>query len=226
MTHVLIIQPDTAVRVRLEQALRGRGHEVTTAGCGRDGMRAVDQRRPDLVLLDLDLEDVNGLDVLKRLHSFVAVPVIAAVPAHDERRAVTALRTGADDCVDKPFRIAMLSARLDAVARRYRVESDLPVLTVGDLTVDAAAHEARLGDRPLDLRPREFQLLRYLASHQGRVVSKKELQRQLWHSTVGGARTLDVHISLLRRRLGETAAQPRYLHSFRGVGVKLHAPTP
>ncbi|MFF4369395.1 response regulator transcription factor [Streptomyces sp. NPDC001594] len=225
MTHVLIIEPDVSVRVRLEHALGGVGHRVTTAGCGRDGVRAVRLQRPDVVVLDLDLEDLDGLDVLRKLHRTCTAPVIAAVPAHDERRAVTALRTGADDCVGKPFKLAMLSARVDALARRYRVEPAIPVLKVGDLTVDVAAHQARLDGHPLRLRPREFELLAYLASHQGRIVTKRELAREIWQSTFGCMRTVDVHLSLLRRRLGESAAQPRYLHSLRGVGVKLHAPT-
>ncbi|MEV6681585.1 response regulator transcription factor [Streptomyces erythrochromogenes] len=226
MTHVLIIEPDASVRVRLRDELRDRRFRVTTAMCGQEGLREVRRQRPDLVLLDLDVQDIDGMEVLRRLHTSGAVPVVAAVPAHDERRAVTALRVGADDCVDKPFKLTMLGARLDAVARRYRIVRDQPVLRVGDLTVDPGAHVARLGGRALQLRPKEFELLSFLASRQGRIISKRELRREIWHNSVGSGRTVDVHLSMLRRQLGETAAHPRYLHSFRGVGVKLHAPAP
>ncbi|RSS53639.1 response regulator transcription factor [Streptomyces sp. WAC06614] len=226
MTHVLIIEPDASVRVRLQRELGDLAYRVTTAGCGQDGLSAARRQRPDLVLLDLDVQDIDGFDALRKLCAPGSPPVIAAAPVHDERRAVAALRAGADDCVSKPFNLAMLGARLDVAARRSRLERKRPVLRIGDLTIDPAAHEAHLGGRHLRLRPREFELLCYLATREGRIISKHELQREIWHTTLGPARTVDVHLSMLRRRLGESATQPRYLHTFRGVGVKLRAPSP
>ncbi|MFE5539456.1 response regulator transcription factor [Streptomyces sp. NPDC056519] len=223
MTHVLLIEPDAGVRMRLRKELGALAFLVSTAECGREGIRAVRGLRPDLVLLDLDLDDMDGLEVLGLLHTHGGPPIVAAVPAHDERRAVKALRAGADDCVSKPFQVTMLAARLDALARRL---GRRPVLRVGDLTIDRAGHEVRLSNRPLRLRPREFELLCYLASREGRIISKRELQREIWDTPPGCVRTVDVHLSMLRKRLGESAARPRYLHSFRGVGVKLHAPGP
>lgn len=225
MTHLLIIESDTAVRTRLEDDLRALRYRVSSADCGREGMRAVLCKRPDLVLLDLDLRDLSGLDVLRMLRAAAPTPVVAAVPAHDERRAVSAFRAGAEDCVDKPYSLGLLDARLDAVARRYRARSEQPALRVGALTVDPAAHVARLDGRTLPLRPKEFRLLSYLAARQGRFISKVELRREVWKDAEDATdRTVDVHLCLLRRRLGESAAVPRYLHSLRGVGVKLDAP--
>ncbi|MFB7056439.1 response regulator transcription factor [Streptomyces vinaceus] len=225
MTHVLIIAADAAVRLRLADDLRKLRYRVTSAGCGRDGMLAAIRQHPDLILLDLDLQDINGLDVLKSLRASDSTPVVVAVSAHDERRAVLALREGADDCVDKPFSIGILDARLSAVARRWRASRELPVLHVGELTIDQAAYLVQLGSRTLHLRPMEFKLLTYLATREGRIVSKRELQREVWVGASDASnRTLDVHLTMLRRQLGESAARPRYLHSFRGVGVKLHAP--
>ncbi|MFJ7209234.1 response regulator transcription factor [Streptomyces sp. NPDC098789] len=226
MTHVLIIESDADVRLRLETGLRRLKYRVSSAGGGQDGMRAVFSQRPDLVLLDLDLGDVDGLDVLRVLRT-ASTPVVAAVPVHDEQRAVTALRAGADDCVGKPFSLGLLDARLGALARRCRPRREVPAVRVGDLVVDPAAHVARMGGRTLRLRPKEFRLLVYLASREGRVISRRELLREVWDGAGGSSnRTLDVHLCLLRRQLGESASHPRYLHSFRGVGVKLHAPVP
>ncbi|MET8755184.1 response regulator transcription factor [Streptomyces sp. NPDC004667] len=225
MTHVLIIESDPSLRGRLETGLRTLKYRVTTASGGRDGLRAAVSRQPDLVLLDLDLLDVDGLDVLRVLKA-TSTPVVAAVPVNDERRAVAALRSGAADCVGKPISLGILDARLDALAKRSRVRTELPVLRVGDLVVDPGAHVARIGDRALRLRPKEFQLLSYLASREGHVISRRELLREVWGGPgTASNRTVDVHLCLLRRRLGESAARPRYLHSFRGVGIKLHAPT-
>ncbi|MFE3765448.1 response regulator transcription factor [Streptomyces sp. NPDC059104] len=226
MTHVLIIESDASVRGRLETALRALKYRVSTASGGRDGLQAAVSRQPDLVLLDLDLRDVDGLDVLRVLKA-TSTPVVAAVSVHDERRAVAALRSGAADCVGKPFSLGMLDARLDALARRNRIRTEIPVLRIGDLVVDPSAHVARMGSRALRLRPKEFQLLSYLASREGRIISKRELLREVWGGPGAAShRTVDVHLCLLRRQLGESAARPRYLHSFRGVGVKLHAPAP
>jgi two-component system, OmpR family, response regulator PrrA len=148
------------------------------------------------------------------------------VTARDEDSAVVlALDAGADDYMVKPFSGAQLEARIRAVLRRSgALESPAP-LRVGDLVVDTGAREARLADELLDLRPREFDLLAYLAARAGQVVTRRELLAEVWSQPYGGAdKTVDVHLSWLRRKLGEPAEAPRYLHTVRGVGIKLLAP--
>ena len=138
---------------------------------------------------------------------------------------VKALDAGADDYVIKPFDVAQVEARLRAVLRRSSTDEPEPALTVGDLVVDAQSREVLLEGRRIELSRKEFDLLHVLASNVGRVVTKRELLAEVWRQPYGGAeRTVDVHLSWLRRKLGESAAEPRYLHSVRGVGVRLVDP--
>ncbi|MFF3159356.1 response regulator transcription factor [Streptomyces sp. NPDC057910] len=225
MTKVLVIEQEASARMRLQQELEDREYEVICASSGQGGMRAVRRHHPDLILLDFDLEDMDSLDVLRMLLALDGVPVIVAVPTYNERSAVVALQAGAADCVDKPYRLRMLGARLDAVVRRYGVGRAPSILRLGELTVDTAAHVAYMGDRALQLKPREFKLLHYIACRPGRIISKQEILREVWSNTSGSIRTIDVHLSMLRKQLGESATKPRYLHSIRYLGVRLQVPT-
>jgi two-component system, OmpR family, KDP operon response regulator KdpE len=155
-----------------------------------------------------------------------AVPVIVATARDDESEMVRVLDLGADDYVVKPFSAEQLEARLRAVLRRGRTADDPdPALTVGGLSIDRSTRVVTLDGRPLDLTRMEFDLLAYLAGRAGRVVSKRQLMAEVWQQPYGGAdKTVDVHLSWLRRKLGETAAEPRFLQTVRGVGVKLVDP--
>jgi DNA-binding response OmpR family regulator len=156
------------------------------------------------------------------------VPIVVATARDDEAAIVDILDQGADDYLVKPFGPAQLDARIRAVLRRARGEADgeAGVLVVGDLRLDPTARQAMFRSTPLDLTSREFDLLAYLAARTGAVVSKRELLAQVWRSPYGGTdKTIDVHLSWLRRKLGESASEPRYLHTIRGVGVKLVAPS-
>jgi DNA-binding response OmpR family regulator len=153
------------------------------------------------------------------------VPIIVATARDDEREMVRVLNRGADDYVTKPFSAEQLDARIRAVLRRSRADEPERLLTIGGLAIDREAREAHLDGRPLDLTKMEFDLLAYLATRAGRVVTKRQLMAEVWRQPYGGAdKTVDVHLSWLRRKLGETAAEPRYLLSMRGVGVKLVEP--
>jgi DNA-binding response OmpR family regulator len=198
---------------------------VSSDGTGMGGVQAVVGSGPDLVLLDLGLPDVDGTDVLRMIRAVSRVPVIVVTARDDDAAVVQALDAGADDYIIKPFSGAQLEARIRAVLRRSGALDGPPLLRVGDLVVDVGAREARLADRLLDLRPREFDLLAYLAGRAGQVVTRRELLAEVWSQPYGGAdKTVDVHLSWLRRKLGEPAEAPRYLHTVRGVGVKLAAP--
>ena len=226
MAQVLLVEDDPAIRSALVRALAERGHGVRTAVTGMAGLQEAVEQAPDIVVLDLGLPDIDGCTLLTMLRSVSKVPVIVATARDDEAEIVRALDAGADDYVVKPFAAEHLDARIRAVLRRVSPAGAVgEVLTVGQLVVDVRAHVATLAGRTLDLSRKEFDLLAHLAGQPGVVVSKRELMAQVWRQPYGGAdKTVDVHLSWLRRKLGETADAPRYLHSVRGVGVKLVDP--
>ena len=225
MPQLLLVEDDPGIRSALARALTDRGHGVRTEATGMAGLQAAVDDRPDLVVLDLGLPDVDGCVLLSMLRAVSDVPVIVATARDDERETVRALDAGADDYVVKPFAAEHLDARIRAVLRRGTAADATAPLVVGGLRIDTRAREATLDGEPLDLTRLEFDLLAHLAARAGTVVSKKELLADVWHSPYGGAdKTVDVHLSWLRRKLGESAAAPRYVHSVRGVGVKLVPP--
>lgn len=224
MPHILVVEDDPQVRSALLRALTERDYATSSAGTGMAGLEAAVQGRPDLVVLDLGLPDVDGHEVLRMLRAVRPVPVIVATAREDEDEIVRALNAGADDYLVKPFGAAQLDARIRAVLRRSENRRSGPI-TVGELVVDPQARTATLHGSALDLTPREFDLLCYLAERAGTVVTKRELLTEVWQLPYGGAdKTVDVHLSWLRRKLGETAQEPRYLHTVRSVGVRLDAP--
>ena len=225
MAHLLVVEDDAALRSALVRALRDKGHAVATAAGGMAGLDAAVTSPPDLIVLDLALPDVDGGQVLRMLRAVSDVPVIVATARDEESEMVTLLEGGADDYLVKPFGAAQLDARIKAVLRRLGpVDAEEP-LRVGGLVVDPAAREVTLDGCALELTPREFDLLAHLARRAGQVVSRRELLAEVWQQPLGGAdKTVDVHLSWLRRKLGETAQTPRYLHTVRTVGVKLMAP--
>ncbi|MFI6323726.1 response regulator transcription factor [Nonomuraea sp. NPDC050556] len=225
MVHVLLIEDDAAIRSALSRALTDRGHAVSSSPTAMAGLNAVMEERPDVVVLDLGLPDLDGCEMLRMLRAVSQTPVVVASARDAESEIVRALNAGADDYVIKPFGAEQLEARIKAVLRRAVQEPSDPSIAVGGLTVDPLSREARLDGALVELSPKEFDLLHYLAARQGRVVTKRELMVEVWQLPYGGAdKTVDVHLSWLRRKLGETADEPRYLHTIRGVGVKLSAP--
>ncbi|MBM0260892.1 response regulator transcription factor [Micromonospora sp. 4G55] len=227
MARLLLIEDDLTIRTPLIRALRDRGHAVAAASTALTGLRDALEDRPDLVVLDLGLPDLDGAELLRMLRAVSSVPVIVATARDDEREIVRILDAGADDYVVKPFTAAQLDARARAVLRRAAPEdrdAD-PALVVGGLRIDPRTRLVSLDGVPVELTPREFDLLHHLAGRPGQVVTKRELLTEVWRIPYGGAdKTVDVHLSWLRRKLGENAQQPRYLHTVRGVGVRLAPP--
>jgi DNA-binding response OmpR family regulator len=222
---LLLIEDDPEIRRALIHALGERGHTVRTASTGMTGLHDAVASEPDLVILDLGLPDMDGLTVLRMLRSVSPVPVIVATARDDEPSIVEVLELGADDHVGKPFGAAQLDARIRAVLRRVSEAAPADALIVGDLVVRPAAREVTLHGDPIELTAREFDLLSYLANRVGAVVTRRELLTEVWRQPYHASdRTVDVHLSWLRRKLGESALEPRYLHTVRGVGVKLTAP--
>lgn len=225
MAQVLIVEDDVTIRTALTRALTDRGHAVASAPTALAGLRDAVGTRPDLVVLDLGLPDLDGLEMLRMLRAVSAVPVIVATARDDESAIIAALDAGADDYVVKPFGGAQLDARIRAVLRRGADGATDAAVEVGGLRIDPGTRDVTLDGAALELSPREFDLLHHLATRTGQVVSKRELLTEVWQLPYGGAdKTVDVHLSWLRRKLGETALEPRYLHTVRGVGVKLVDP--
>jgi DNA-binding response OmpR family regulator len=225
MTSILAIEDDPSIRAALERGLVERGHTVQTAGTGIAGLEAVLGEHPDLVLLDLGLPDVDGITVIGMIRAASSVPIIVLTAVDDDPTMVRALDSGADDYVVKPFRLDQVTARIRAVMRRTHRGSSSEPIRVGELVIHEPTRTASLGGEELQLARREFDLLLALAERAGDVVSKRTLLAEVWQQADGGSeRTVDVHLSWLRRKLGETAAEPRYLESVRGVGVRLVDP--
>jgi DNA-binding response OmpR family regulator len=227
VAHLLLVEDDPTIRQALVRALGERGHAVGTVSTAADALRAVVDTRPDLVVLDLGLPDFSGYEALRMMRAVSRVPVVVATAQDDEAQIIRVLDAGADDYVVKPYSPGLLDARIRAVLRRgdEAVGSGPGPLTVGGLRIDVRSRQAWLDDAPLDLSPREFDLLRYLMDHADEVVSKRDLLTHVWRLPYGGAdKTVDVHLSWLRRKLGETATEPRFLHTVRGVGVRLASP--
>ncbi len=226
MAAVIIIEDEHRIRELVARVLADRGHDVVAVPSAMEGLQTVVKGSPDLVILDMGLPDLDGTELLKMIRAVSNVPIIVATARSDDRDVVRTLDSGADDYLIKPFSVEQLEARVRAVLRRVGGEGRAGPMIVGDLSVDAAAREARLDGTRLELSPKEFDLLRFLAERTGEVVSKRELLAEVWRQPYGGSeKTVDVHLSWLRKKLGETAAESRYLQTVFGVGVKLVDPT-
>lgn len=228
MTRILLVEDDDDIRNGLSRALTGQGVTVAAVARGSDALGRLAEFAPDAVILDLGLPDLDGADVLAMIRSLSDVPVLVATARDDEQQIVRLLDAGADDYIIKPYSAAQVLARVRAVLRRGSTGADETAteLRIADLVIDPQGREVHLAGELLTLTRKEFDLLVYLAQRPGQVVSKDNLLADVWNLPLGGGdRTVDVHVSWLRRKLGETAAQPRFLHSVRGVGVKLVDPS-
>jgi DNA-binding response OmpR family regulator len=224
MANVLLVEDDPDVRSAVIHQLTGFGHAVRSAGTALAALREASRDPGDIIVLDLGLPDLDGSETLKMLRAVTQVPVIIATARDDEAEIIRLLNAGADDYLVKPFSGGHLAARIAALLRRTGSGQAPSVLRVGGLEVDPRRREASLDGHGLDLSRREFDLLAYLAARPGEVVTRRELLTEVWQLPYGDDQTIDVHLSWLRRKLGEKASAPRYLHTVRGVGVRLNAP--
>lgn len=225
MASIVIIEDEQRIRELLARSLADRGHDVVSYATALDGLKGVVEGNPDIVLLDMGLPDLDGGELLKMIRAVSQVPVIAATARNDQRDIIATLDAGADDYIVKPFSTEEMEARVRAVLRRTGHESSPEITVLGDLEIDIAGRLATLAGATLDLSPKEFDLLSYLAERPGEVISKRDLLAMVWREPYGGSeKTIDVHLSWLRKKLGESAAEPRFLHTVFGVGVKLVVP--
>ena len=225
MARILLIEDDQRIRELVCQHLASEGHTVDSESTGLDGLRAATANAPDVLILDLGLPDLEGLDLLKMVRSVAPVPVLVLTAREDEATILAAFEGGADDYVVKPVSGPQLSARVTALLRRSGTERS-EVLVVGGLEVRPGPREATIEGRPLELTAKEFDVLAYLAARPGTVVPKDELHAAVWKAPAGTeGRTIDVHLSTLRKKLGEKPDdERRYLHTIIGAGVRLAAP--
>jgi len=226
MASVVIIEDDQRIRELMARVLADKGYEVQGAATALDGLQQIVATSPDVVVLDMGLPDLDGAELLKMIRAVTDVPVIVATARSEDRDVIRTLDAGADDYLVKPFSVEQLEARLRAVLRRSAGEGAAASIVVGELRVDPGSRIASLDGSSLQLSPKEFDLLAYLAERVGVVVSKRQLMAEVWRQPYGGSeKTVDVHISWLRKKLGETAADPRYLETVYGVGIKLVDPS-
>jgi DNA-binding response OmpR family regulator len=223
--HVLMVGTPTDGSGSPATRLERLGHDVTCVGTGSAALEV--HQDADLIVLDLDLPDIDGLEVCRRIRALVKTPIIAFTDSGTELDRVLGLRAGADDCLDKPYEFRELVARIDAVTRRLRpresARESLTVLSIGVLRIDAASREVMLRGRPVDLTRKEFDLLYYLARHSEKVVSRQRLMTEIWEDPrpqeLGprASRTVDTHVSSLRSKLGDSG----WIRTVRGVGFRV-----
>jgi two-component system KDP operon response regulator KdpE len=226
--RLLVVEDEPEVRRFLRTSLTAQGYEVIEATTGRDGLALAGQHQPAAILLDLGLPDMDGMAVLAQLRPWSSVPVIVVSARGQERQKVDALDAGADDYLTKPFGLGELLARLRAALRRRPAGDGTPgageagIRRFGRLTLDVAAHRALVDDVPVHLTPIEFRILAVLARHAGRVVTQKQLIREVWGpSGLDRGDSLRVFMAHLRRKLDSDPAAPRLFHTEAGVGYRL-----
>lgn len=219
MLNVLIVEDEPSYLEALQVTLEPEGFNVVPAADGRAGISAFETERPDIILLDLMLPDISGLDVLRAVRKKSDVPVIVVSAKSSEADVVTALELGADDYLTKPYSSRELIARIRANTRR-RDPADDQVLTTGTAVLDPGRYEMRIGDTTFSLPRKEFELAAMLMERQGRIVTRELLLEQIWGIDWGDSKSLDQHIRRLRRRLEQVAGAPQ-ISTIRGVGYRL-----
>ncbi len=236
MPRILVIEDEPAMREGLRYNLEYEGHEVVLAADGYAGLDAAKTGSSDLIILDLMLPGLGGLEVLKRLRQDgVRTPVVVLTARGQESDKVTGLGLGADDYVTKPFSVRELLARIDAVLRRAsgRIESPIPArLSFGDVEIDFERRVVTRGGRPVALSYKEFEILRLFVRRQGQIISRDELLDQVWgysEDAIPNTRTVDTHIAKLRKKLEGDTARGRYIQTVHKVGYRFEgdpAPAP
>ena len=224
MTKVLVIEDEESFREALEFILTKEGFQIESAATGSDGLTAFDKYNPDIILLDLMLPGMSGTDVCKSIRAKSNVPIIMLTAKDAEVDKVVGLEVGADDYVTKPFSSPELIARIRAVLRRGSSEPrvvDEDVIELGPIKLDIARHSVQVNNQEVTMPLKEFEVLEYLMENSGRVLTRGQLMDRIWGSNyVGDGKTLDVHIKRLRSKIESDPANPKLLHTVRGLGYK------
>jgi DNA-binding response OmpR family regulator len=225
---ILVVDDEPTLRETLAEALESEGHRVVTAADGREALLRFRAERPDLVLLDLMLPELSGIEVCRIIRAESGVPIIMLTAKDAELDKVVGLELGADDYVTKPFSLRELTARIRAIFRRSEQQAVEPLPTLIDLgrvQVDLPGHRLLRDGRPVPVKPKAFELLAFLVQHPGRIFTRDQLLEQVWgYDYAGETRTVDVHVHWLRSQIEENPATPALLHTVRGVGYGFRRP--
>jgi two-component system KDP operon response regulator KdpE len=221
--RTLIVDDEPSIRRLLRASLISHGHEVFEAETGSEALVEVTRRKPDLILLDLGLPDMDGKAVIQRCREWSKIPIIVLSVREKEEEKIAALEAGADDYLSKPFGIGELMARIRVALRHKISEEDHPLFQTGRLMVDLAGHLVHLDGKVISLTPTEFQILRALVSQNGKVITQKQLLREVWGTAYEEeSHLLRVNISNLRKKLEPNPVKPKYLLTESGVGYRIH----
>jgi DNA-binding response OmpR family regulator len=224
---VLIVEDDANLLETLKYNLRKEGYDVATAADGERALEVARREKPNLLILDVMLPKMNGFEVCRILRKEMTVPILMLTAKADETDKIVGLEIGADDYMTKPFSMRELLARVRAMLRRTKMFEAPPVtgpalIKIGDLEIDTARHRASLSGALLELSPKEFDLLAFLAKNKGLVFNREQLLEKVWgYEYAGDTRTVDVHIRWLRQKIEKDAGHPQYLLTVRGTGYKL-----
>jgi DNA-binding response OmpR family regulator len=247
MTKIMVVEDEENIAATLKYNLVREGYAVTTTGDGRRALELFKQEKPDLVILDLMLPGMNGLDVCRQIRQVSIVPILMLTAREEELDKILGLELGADDYMTKPFNLREVIARVRAMLRRMEMlqnnnaasssvegaatqpearaitgRDEQNQIKVGDLLINPNQHTVTVGNRPIVLKPKEFDLLTFLARHPGQVLTREILLERVWdYDYTGGTRTVDVHIRWLREKVEPDPSRPRYIHTVFGVGYKL-----
>ena len=227
---ILVVEDDAAIREALSYSLNREGYEVEAVGDGVQAIQTARSSKPDLIVLDLMLPELDGFDVTRTLRKESSVPILMLTARDDEIDRVLGLELGADDYLTKPFSMRELVARVKAMLRRAQMakedadrakkQGDSP-LTAGNLQIDLLRHEVKLDNHEISLKPKEFELLLFLMRNQGQVFSRDQLLEQVWGwEFLGGSRTVDVHVRWLRSKIEKEPEQPTRIITVRSVGYR------
>ena len=224
---ILVVDDEPTLRETLAEALDADGFRVVTAADGREALSRFREHQPDLVVLDLMLPELSGIEVCRIIRAESGVPIVMLTAKTSELDKVVGLELGADDYVTKPFSLRELSARIRALLRRTEqlAEAPAPLVELGALTVDLPGHRLLRDGERVPLKPKVFELLAYLLRHPGQVLTREQLLEHVWgYDYAGETRTVDVHIHWLRAAIEPDPADPAYLHTVRGVGYVFRRP--
>jgi DNA-binding response OmpR family regulator len=218
---VLVVDDEPTLVATLKYNLEREGYRVVSAGDGEKAITLARSERPDLMILDLMLPAVDGLEVCRILRREMTLPILMLTARVGEVDKVVGLEIGADDYVTKPFSTRELLARIRALLRRTTTPADEEVLVSGDLRVDMKRREVTRNDRPVELKPKEMELLIYFMRNKGRAFTREQLLREVWgYDFYGDSRTVDVHVSWLRQKIEEQPGKPVRILTVRGVGYR------
>ena len=224
---ILVVEDDVNLLETLKYNLRKEGYDVATASDGEQALEVARREKPDLLILDIMLPKMSGFEVCRILRKEMTVPILMLTAKANEMDKIVGLEIGADDYMTKPFSMRELLARVRAMLRRSKITeatsaAESGPLKIGDLKVDISRHRVSLSETALELSPKEFDLLVFLAKNKGLVFSREQLLEKVWgYDYAGGTRTVDVHIRWLRRKIEADPARPKYIITVRGTGYKL-----